>query len=60
MKILLTNAELIKRNKFYEVVYEGRIVFRDKCKDVCLSVALDKAKLRQLSGVNNVVVLRFG
>lgn len=49
MKILITGADLNKVGDQYEVVYQGRVVFQNKLKDVCLVTALDAKKLATLA-----------
>jgi hypothetical protein len=53
MKILITGAEIVKNDEFYEVLYENRLVFRDKSKEVALCTALSREKLVLLQK-NNV------
>lgn len=59
MKIHITGAEVEKAGNSYVVIYRGKIVFRDKLRDVCIVTALCQTRLDQLAGTN-VYALRAG
>lgn len=48
MKILTTGAEVEKNGDVYQVVYQNRVVFQDRLRDVCVVTALSRDKLEEL------------
>jgi hypothetical protein len=59
MKILITGAEIVKNNEFFEVLYKNRLVFRDKMKEVALCTALSREKLEMLLKNNDSSNVRY-
>lgn len=48
MKILITGADVEKKNDAYEVTYQGQVVFASELRDVSMVAAMDAPRLRQL------------
>jgi len=56
MKIQLTGAIVEKSGDQYQVVYQDRILFRSKLREVCINTALDQRYLDQLISTESVVI----
>ena len=45
MNIAVTGASVVKSGFQFQVIYQGRLVFQNPCRQLCIAIALDSEYL---------------